>query len=257
MELKQMERGDQDHSQNGKTAVITQARMSSTRLPGKVMKSLAGKTVLAHFVERLQRMKTVDFVVVATTTGPEDDGIVKEMETRFPQVRVFRGDRDDVLDRYYQAAKKFGVKTIVRITSDCPLVDPKVSDEVVQRYREAGCDYGCNNFPPRSYPLGLDTEVFSFEALERAWKEAKDPREREHVTPYIRENADKFKTCEVRSPRPLGALRWTVDYPQDYQFVCEIFERLYPAKPDFSMEDVLAVLQKEPGLRKLNEKYAH
>jgi len=240
-----------------KTAVITQARMSSTRLPGKVMKEMAGKTILAHFIERLLRMKTIDSVIVATTTGQEDDVIVREVEANFPNVLIFRGDRDDVLDRYYQAAKKFNVATVIRITSDCPLVDPSVSDEVVQKFRKEKCDYGANNFPPRSYPLGLDTEVFSFEALERAWQEAKDPREREHVTPYIREHPDLFKTCEVRSPRALGDLRWTVDYAEDYQFASEVFRRLYPVKPGFGMQDVLDLLRQEPGLQKLNEKHAH
>ena len=239
-----------------KIGVITQVRMSSTRLPKKIMKLILGKPMLVLFLERLKRMGSVDEIIVATTTEKEDDIIVKTIKDYDDKIKVYRGSMDDVLDRYYKAAKTFGVDIVVRITSDCPLIDPKVSDTVIENFISEDCDYCCNNISPRTYPHGLDTEVFSFKSLERAWKEAKEGTEREHVTPYIRGNPKKFQITEVKYRKIMGYLRWTVDYPEDFEFVKAIFERLYPTNRNFGMEDILQLLQKEPELNEINKKYA-
>lgn len=235
-------------------AVITQARVGSTRLPGKVMKKILGKTVLIHDLDRIKEMETINKIIVATTDLDEDNIIPKTVEKYDKGVGIFRGSKDDVLDRYYNASKEFNVDVIIRITSDCPLIDPKPSDLVVETFLKNDCDYCCNNMP-RTYPLGLDTEVFSFEALERAWREAKMPYEREHVTPYIRENPDKFKMINVRNNVDLSHLRWTLDYPEDFEFITEIYKRLYPKKKIFYMEDILKILESEPNLIDINKRY--
>jgi spore coat polysaccharide biosynthesis protein SpsF (cytidylyltransferase family) len=158
-------------------AVITQARVGSTRFPGKIMKKILGKTVLIHNLDRIKEMKTINKLVVATTDLEKDDIIVKTVRGYDRDIGIYRGSESDVLDRYYKAAKEFNADVIVRITSDCPLIDPRISDLVVEAFLKNGSDYCCNNIP-RTYPIGLDTEVFSFEALERAWKEAHTPYER-------------------------------------------------------------------------------
>lgn len=240
----------------GTTAIITQVRTSSTRLPGKVLKTILGKTMLVLFLERLKLIRNADKIIVATTTEPEDGAIVEAVRKFDPGILIYRGSLEDVLDRYYRAAKEFNVRTIVRITSDCPLVDPSASERVIDEFFRSGCDYCCNNFPRRTYPHGLDTEAFSFDALERAWKEAKKKEEREHVTTYIRTHPELFSIEGVTQKRDLGRLRWTVDYPEDFLFVKEIYERLYDKNKSFSMDDVLALLEREPRLGKINQKHS-
>jgi len=232
--------------------VIVQARMGSTRLPGKVMKDIVGKPLLLHVLERIKRIKTKDTIVVATTTSKEDDTIVDVVTDYDRTITIFRGSSQDVLDRYYRAAAHCKADVIVRITADDPLIDPKISNTVIETFLKNQCDYCCNNMP-RTYPYGLDTEVFSFESLERAWKKAHTPHEREHVTPYIRGNPDKFKLLNVKHTTDLSSLRWSVDYPEDFAFVTEIYKRLYPENPAFSMEDILDVLNREPWLSEMNE----
>jgi len=195
--------------------VITQARVGSTRLPGKIMKKILGKTVLIHDLDRIKEMKTINKIVVATTDLEEDDIIVKAVNGYDRNIGIYRGSECDVLDRYYKAAKEFNATVIVRITSDCPLIDPKVSDLVVEAFLKNDCDYCCNTLP-RTFPHGLDTEVFSFDALEQAWEEAKSPYEREHVTPYIRGDTNKFRRINVKNNDDLTHLRWTLDYPEDF-----------------------------------------
>ena len=236
-------------------AVITQARVGSTRLPRKIMKKILGKTVLMHDLDRIKEMRSINKIIVATTDLEEDNIIAKTVREYDESVGIFRGSKDDVLDRYYKASKAFNADVIVRITSDCPLIDPKISDLVVKTFLKNDCDYCCNTLP-RTFPHGLDTEVFSFEALERAWKEAHTPYEREHVTPYIRENPHKFKRVNVENEMDFSYLRWTLDYPEDFEFITEIYKRLYPKKRIFYMEDVLNVLNNEPWLIKINRKYA-
>lgn len=235
-------------------AVITQARVGSTRLPGKIMKEILGKTILIHDLDRIKEMKTINKIVVATTDLEKDDIIVKTVTRYDNNIGIYRGSERDVLDRYYKASIEFNADVIVRITSDCPLIDPRISDLVVETFLKNESDYCCNNMP-RTYPHGLDTETFSFETLERAWKEAHTPYEREHVTPYIVDNQDKFKMINVRNNVDLSRLRWTLDYPEDFEFIAEIYKRLYPKKKIFYVDDILGVLNREPWLIEINKKY--
>lgn len=234
--------------------VIIQARTGSTRLPRKIMKTILGKPILILDLERIRRMETINKIVVATTELKEDDTIVKVVRDYNEGIGIFRGSESDVLDRYYKAARELNADIIVRITSDCPLIDPKVSDLVVETFLKNEFDYCCNNMP-RTFPHGLDTEVFSFKALKKVWEEAKKPYEREHVTPYIRKNPDKFKIINVKNSVDLSHLRWTLDYPEDFEFITEIYKRLYHKKKIFYMEDMLDVLTKEPWLIEINRKY--
>lgn len=233
--------------------VIIQARMGSTRLPGKVMKSILGKNILIHDLERIKKMKTINGIVVATTILDEDDIIVDAVKNYDKNIGIYRGSPENVLERYYEAAREFKADIIVRITSDCPLIDPMISDLVVETFLSNNCDYCCNNMPG-TYPHGLDTEAFSFEALEKAWKEA-PPFEKEHVTEYIINNPDKFKLINVKNRKDLNNLRWTLDYPEDFIFIKEIYERLYSEDKIFDMYDILELLKKEPYLAEINKKY--
>lgn len=232
--------------------VIIQARMGSTRLPGKVMKIILGKPVLIHDLERIKRMKRINGIIVATTTLEEDNLIVKTIEDYDANIYIYRGNVENVLDRYYKAAKLNGVDIIVRITSDCPLIDPNISDLTVDKFLDSGCDY-CSNNMPRTFPLGLDTEVFSFKSLELAWKLSETSYEREHVTPYIRDHPEKFKLSGVTNNVDLSGLRWTLDYPEDFEFISEIYKRL--GQKPFNTRDILMVLKDEPFLLKINRKY--
>lgn len=232
--------------------VIIQARMSSTRLPGKVLKDIAGRPMLAWVVERARKAKTATDVVVATTTEPSDDPIAS-----FCMLMGYactRGSLNDVLDRYYQTARQYRADIIVRLTADCPLIDPAEIDHVVQEFQRGGVDFAANRLPPpfgRTYPVGLDTEVCSFEALERAWDEAKEPYQREHVMPYLYEIPGRFKVLRVDHDPDYGELRWTVDTQQDLQLVRAIFERM-GEREDFGWLDVLELFQREPELARLN-----
>lgn len=237
---------------NKKIVVIIQARMGSTRLPGKVMKKILGKEVILHDIDRVKQIKNLDKIVIATTTKKDDDVIFEIVKNYNPDVGIFRGSEDDVLDRYYKAAKEFNAKVVVRITSDCPLIDPNISDKVIDTFLNNDCDY-CSNTLKQTYPRGLDTEVFSFEALERAWKEAKENYQREHVTPYLYENPEKFKLLNVSNDDDLSHLRWTLDTPDDFKFISEIYKRLYNKEKMFYMEDILKVLDKEPELIEINK----
>lgn len=232
--------------------VIIQARMSSSRLPGKVLKDIAGRPMLAWVVERARKAKTATDVVVATTTEPSDDPIAS-----FCMLMGYactRGSLSDVLDRYYQTARQFRADVIVRVTADCPLIDPAEIDHVVQEFQRSGVDFAANRLPPpfgRTYPIGLDTEVCSFEALERTWTEAKEPYQREHVMPYMYEVPRRFKVLRVDHDPDYGELRWTVDTQQDLQLIRAIFERM-GEREDFGWLDVLELFQHEPELAHLN-----
>ena len=236
--------------------VIIQARVGSTRLPGKIMKKILGKTVLIHDLDRIKEMKTINKIVVATTDLEEDDIIAKAVNGYDRNIGTYRGSESDVLDRYYKAAKEFNADVIVRITSDCPLIDPNVSDLVVEAFLKNDCDYCCNTLP-RTFPHGLDTEVFSLDALERVWEEAKSPYEREHVTPYIREDTNKFRRINVKNNDDLTHLRWTLDYQEDFEFITEIYKRIYPKKKIFYMQDILNVLHAEHWLVEINSKHVN
>jgi len=230
---------------------IVQARMSSTRLPGKVMKGIAGRPMLWHVVNRLKAAKLVDEIVVATTTGREDDLI--EEWCKLNGTPVSRGSLDDVLDRYYRAASSFEAKTIVRITSDCPLIEPVLVDRAIQKFNKGGFSHVSVD---SSYPDGLDAEVFSFEALEKAWTEAELTSEREHVTPYIWKNPHLFSLGKIKSDIDLSAMRWTVDDEKDMRFVTEIFEGVGAGERVFHMDEVLRFLRRSPEVLKINSETA-
>jgi len=233
-----------------KVAAIIQARMGSTRLPGKVMEEIAGKPMLRHIIDRLKRAELIHSIVVATTATEIDKPIVKVAEEA--GTGSYTGSEEDVLDRYYRAAKEFAVDAIVRITADCPLVDPRLLDRVIQRYLKGDCDYAANTLK-RTYPDGLDVEVFSCAALERAWKEARMASEREHVTPYIWKNPEKFKLANVENNVDLSDLRWSVDEKEDLEFICQVYKHLYKEGHIFYMWDVLKLLEKYPDLKQINQ----
>jgi len=234
-----------------KTVAILQARMGSTRLPGKVLQDLAGEPMLARVVNRTGRAKTIQEVVIATTTNVLDDVIVELCKAR--DWFWFRGSEEDVLDRYYQAAKKYQADLIVRITSDCPLIEPEIVDQVVQEFleRQPKVDYASNTWPQRTFPRGLDTEVMRIDALERAWREDLNPAWREHVTPYIYRNPDRFRIHNVLSQVDYSSMRWTVDTPEDLAFVCQIYD--YFGHDRFSWHEVLGVLEEHPEWMEINQ----
>jgi spore coat polysaccharide biosynthesis protein SpsF len=232
-------------------AAIIQARMASTRLPGKVMADLAGKPLVERVVERTRLAASLDLVLVATSDRPSDDPLASHCAAR--DILCFRGSQDDVLDRYYRAASEIGADVIVRLTADCPLLDPGVIDSVVETFRSGEFDYVSNTLRP-TYPDGLDTEVFGREALDRAWRKATLSSEREHVTPYIWKHPDQFRVGNVANEEDLSALRWTVDEPQDLEFVRRVYTSL--GNRQFSMSDVLAVLREYPDLAEINGGFA-
>ena len=232
-----------------KVVAIIQARMGSTRLPGKVLLDLAGAPVLARVVNRCRRAATLDDVVVATTTLAADDPIVELC--RANNWKSFRGQEDDVLDRYYHAAMQSQAEVVVRITSDCPLIEPEIIDLTVKTFLEHGAlDYAGNSLPPRTFPRGLDVEVFSFEALARAWREDTNPAWREHVTPYIYRHPEKFRLHAVINDADLSSRRWTVDTAADLAFVRKIYEQF--SHDGFSWREVLKLLEQHPEWLEIN-----
>lgn len=234
-----------------KIGAIIQARMGSTRLSGKVMKKLQGKTVLSHVIERVKQSKYIKTIVIATTVNDSDKII--EREAHRCHVEVFRGSEEDVLSRYYNAAKEFELDLIIRITSDCPLIDPHIIDEMVKYY--LGGQHGIvtnagSDLKNRTYPRGLDTEIFSFEWLEKAYYNAKEKYQREHVTPYIYEYCENiyyYKDQENNANH-----RWTLDTKEDFYLIEEIYKRLYNGKHDFYISDILGVFVENPELIEIN-----
>jgi len=227
---------------------IIQARMGSSRLPGKVSMDLGGETVLGRVVRRLQRSRHISKIVVATTTVPADEVIVAECDRL--EVLCFRGSEHDVLDRYYQAARANAADALVRVTSDCPLIDPELVDETVEVFRDEHADYASNVFP-RTYPRGLDTEVFSFDALDRAWREAREAHQREHVTPYLYEHPQIFKLASLSGAADYSRYRWTLDTLEDLELLRTIYSRFH-GRDDFSWQEVLRLMEREPELAELN-----
>ncbi len=270
-----------------KTLAIIQARMGSSRLPGKVLLELAGKPMIQHVIEQTQRAAQLDSILIATTTD-ESDRPVADFAAAMG-IPHFRGSLHDVLDRYYQAARAHQPDIIVRITADCPLIDPGIIDQTISLLtaeRSPSIDFACNRLPPpfgRSFPIGLDVEACTFSALERAWKESTATFHREHVMPFIYEGT-QFETQvtghKSNAPQPVtynstkglsqrgfhiaqlhhrpdyGSLRWTVDTPEDLKFIRAIFTRLSD-KPQFTWYDVLEIVQKEPELAEINAGIRH
>jgi spore coat polysaccharide biosynthesis protein SpsF len=223
---------------NMKVICIMQARVGSTRLPGKVLKKICGKTVLEHDIYRLRRVKNIDQIVIATTVEEKDIEIVKEAERL--GVKYFRGSEEDVLSRYYLAAKENNADIVVRVTSDCPLLDSKVTDQTIRYLLENvdKFDYVSNTLEA-TFPRGLDTEVFTMNSLERAYKEAKLTREREHVTPYIYTKGNNFKLGCFKNKIDYSHYRWTLDTKEDFEFICAIYNKLYKIDSNFNMEDIV------------------
>ncbi|MGA2965007.1 MAG: aminotransferase class III-fold pyridoxal phosphate-dependent enzyme, partial [Terriglobales bacterium] len=232
----------------GPVVAIIQARMGSSRLPGKSIAEIEGMPMLWHVIQRVKRASLVDRVVVATTTAPADDAIEKMCGEN--GVPCYRGSENDVLDRYYHAARAENAAQVVRITADCPLIDPEAIDRVVRRFQCGDLDYASNAMV-RTYPDGLDTEIFSFSALERAWHEAGKTSEREHVTPYLR--SEKFRTANVANNLEFSHLycRWTVDEPEDLEFVRAVY-RAFRGRDGFLMKDILQLLREQPELERVN-----
>jgi spore coat polysaccharide biosynthesis protein SpsF len=206
---------------------ILQARMSSTRLPGKVLLPLAGTPMLSRQIERIQRSRLIDKLIIATSDRPEDDPVAE----LWPD--SFRGSLNDVLDRYYRAALPYSPSHVVRLTGDCPLADWEVIDDCI--HFANGYDYVSNTVRP-TFPDGLDVEVFTFDALQKAWFEASEPYDLEHVTPYMRRH---FKTGSLETCPNLSHLRWTVDTPEDFAFASRVYETLYPTDPAFTTQRIL------------------
>lgn len=229
---------------------IIQARMGSTRLPGKVLKEVNGRPLLDYLIERVRKAKQINEIIVATTTLAEDDAIEKFCLKN--KIAFFRGSSQDVLDRYYQCAKKSGAGIVVRLTADCPLIDPRVIDHMVNEFKGRGYDYVANTLPPvGTYPDGMDVEIFTMEALERAWRESQVPAHREHVTHYFWKTPN-FKTHRVDRTESLSSYRLTVDYPEDFEVVSNILSFLYPKNPDFTMENIIEYLNSQPDLKQKN-----
>ena len=228
---------------------IIQARMSSTRLPGKVLKPILGRPMVALQIERLNRCKRLDKLVVATSIQPDDRPIVDLCQKL--EVASYIGNLENVLDRFYQAAKKYQADHIVRLTGDCPLIDPEFIDILISFYMEQRCDYASYCRPP-TLPDGLDAEIFSFEALEETWRRAEGPYELEHVVPYIIRHPERFSIANWEYSVNLSNLRWTVDEPEDFELVRQVFEQLYPKNPAFDTKDILRLLEERPELKTIN-----
>ena len=231
-----------------KPIAIIQARMGSTRLPGKVLKKLNGISVLECLNNQLNFASSLNDKIIATTLKAEDEILVNFCKAN--EIKCFRGSENDVLDRYHECAKKFSVDTIVRITSDCPLIDPKIVDDVIEFYSKNSYDY-VNNFFKRTYPYGNDIEIFSFDILNKVWNKATKQFEREHVTPYIYNNPDAFSIGWIENKNNLSNFHWTVDRKEDLIFVQEIFKKI--SKRPIFLEDIINTINEDPSILEINK----
>ena len=258
-----------------KVVAIIQGRMSSSRLPGKILADIAGQPMLQRVFVRTSRAASVTETIFATTSDPSDDPVAEYCG--FSGIPCTRGSLYDVLDRYYQTARAAKAEVVVRVTADCPMIDPGLIDEVVRTLletRDLRFDFAANRLPPpypRTYPIGLDAEACTFEALEKAWEDGREPQHREHVMPYFYEGMEltrRGRTLETGiSPRgfhiallhhttDFGDYRWTVDTSQDLGFIRQVYSR-FPGRDDFTWEEVLEVMHKEPHLMKINAGIPH
>ncbi len=230
---------------------IVEARMSSSRLPGKVMRETQGKPMLGHMVERLKRSRRLDGVVIATTTNPADD-VIEDLAADLG-VGCFRGSEDDVLDRVLKAAHAFDVDVIVETPGDCPLLDWTILDHVVDCYLDRDDDYVCNNMRP-TYPGGMDVQVFSTKVLEDVARRTDDPVDHEHVSLFIYRNQQIYRCSNAEAPPELfdPDVKFLLDTPDDFRLISSVFDALYPGKPDFTCADILALLRQRPELRTIN-----
>jgi len=229
---------------------MIQARIGSIRLPGKALKKIEGKPMIWHMINRAKKIKSVQQIIIITTRRSEDRVFLKTAQEN--GVFGFQGSEKDVLDRHYSCAIKFNANPIIRITSDCPLIDPYLVERMLQVFLKNNYDYVTNRNPP-TFPDGLDTEIFTFSALKKAARYAKMSSEREHVSPYIVKNPKKFKIFNYKNKKDLSHLRWTIDEKRDLRFVRQIYSRMKP-KTLFSTNAVLKILSDEPNLQKINQK---
>jgi len=245
---------------NNKVVALIQARMGSTRLPGKILKNLEGKPVIWHIWDRLKRVNQIDEVVIATSIE-EANNVLNECLEKYG-IKYFRGSEDNVLDRFYKAAEYFGANVVIRITADCPLIDSywvskaiqKIGDDPSIDYVGLATGAGVLNKRIKKFPDGLDTEVFRYEALKRAWLEATDSLDKgEAVTSYIWRNKDKFNTATIYADSDYGHLRWTLDTPEDYIFIKTVYRELYLSNNNFNMNDILELLKRMPELIDVNK----
>lgn len=230
-------------------SIVVQARMTSSRLPGKILKEVLGKPLLEYQIERLRKVKRADQIVIATTDLPSDDPVFALSERL--SVLCFRGPEDDVLGRYYGAIETYPSKIVVRSTADCPLIDPNIVDAVIGLYQDGGYDYASNTLT-RSFPRGLDCEVFSRKMLETALREGKKIYEREHVTPYFYQHPELYRLGCLKNSEDQSHHRWTVDTAEDFELISKLIAALYPTNPDFRMRDVLALFKIHPDWIKIN-----
>ncbi len=237
--------------------IIVQARTGSTRFPGKILKTVLGKPLLLLQLERIAKIETVSQIVVATTTLPEDDVIVDLCDTN--GISVFRGHKTDLLDRHYKAGLEFDADVVVKIPSDCPLIDPAIIDKVLQFYIDNLDDYDyVSNLHPATYPDGNDVEVIPMTFLQTAWMHAEKSFELEHTTPYIWDNPERFRIGNVEWEAGLDysmSHRFTIDYPMDFEFIKTVYEELYPVNPSFNLYDILNLLARNPTIHSINKEY--
>lgn len=232
-------------------AIIVQARMSSTRLPGKVLQQVLNRPLLQFQLERLSRVRNADTIIVATTTSQRDAPIVALCAAM--KVDIFRGSEPDVLDRYYHAASDANADAIVRVTADCPLIDPEVVDDIIKTFLspETKFDYVSNTLV-RTYPRGLDCEVFSFAALSETFNGASETYEREHVTPYMYRHPEKYRVGQVKADNDFSKYRWTVDTPDDFELISRMLKTLYPRNPNFGLTDCVKLMETHPEWEQIN-----
>jgi len=235
-----------------KVVIVNQARMTSTRLPKKVLKEVLGKPLLEYQIERLQRVKLADQIVIATTINDADQPIIDLCDRL--SIHYYRGSEDDVLARYHGAAIAHQADVMVRVTSDCPVIDPQVIDQVIRFYVDAYPKYDyVSNCLGRTYPRGMDTEVFSFKSLDEAFHQATVQGDREHVTPFIHRQFDRYNLGQVNYFKNHSEHRWTVDTIEDFELIKRIIESLYPFKPEFSLQDCLELLSQNPEWNMINQ----
>ncbi|MEW6241243.1 MAG: glycosyltransferase family protein [Chloroflexota bacterium] len=255
-----------------RVVAIIQGRMTSSRLPGKILADIAGQPMLQRVFIRTSRAAAVTETIFATTTDPSDDPVAEYCD--FSGIPVRRGSLYDVLDRYYQSAKEAKADVVVRITADCPVIDPELIDDVVNTLLDGEYDFACNRLPPpwhRTYPIGLDVEACTFKVLQKAWKEAREPQHREHAMPYFYEGVELsavsrqrsegvsprgFRIALLNHPTDFGDYRWTVDTPEDLEFVRQVYSR-FDGRDDFSWKDVLDLVHDNPELMRINAGVQH
>jgi len=231
--------------------IIVQARMGSTRLPGKLFKEVLNKPLLAYLTERLNRVKRADALLIATTVNPQDQKIVDFCKAN--EIPYFRGSEEDVLNRYLKASCGAAADIIVRVCSDCPLIDPAVVDEVINFYLEYYplYDYVSNTLT-RTFPRGMDVEIFSFQSLKDAAQRAFYPEEREHVTLYFNRHQDSYKLGNVLYKHDESQHRWTLDTEEDFLLISKVLTAIYPGKPQFTLQDLLQLFQEHPEWAQIN-----